>query len=73
VDELNKDIIELQKQRKVKYVDREEDPELKKAYEEEQARFMQMHEKLAGKIDGEIVMDMHGNVSIKPLDSPNAA
>jgi hypothetical protein len=43
-------------------VERVEDLEMKKAYEEEQERFEKMHESLKGQIDGEIDLDMHGNV-----------
>lgn len=69
VDELNKDIIEAQQERakKIKYIEREDDPELKKMYIEEQKRFETMHEQLAGKIDGEIDMDMHGNVVFRKV------
>ena len=43
-------------------MERVEDLEMKKAYEEEQERFEKMHESLKGQIDGEIDLDMHGNV-----------
>lgn len=38
---------------------------MKKAYEEEQERFEKMHESMSGQIDGEIDLDMHGNVQIR--------
>lgn len=72
VDEFNKDRIEEQKlqAKKVKYIDREEDLELKKMYEEEQKRFESLSKELAGKVEGEIDMDMHGNIQVK--HSPKA-
>ena len=64
---MNQPVIEAQQERakKVKYIEREDDKELKKLYEEEQIRFESMQDTLAGKIDGEIDMDMHGNVNIR--------
>lgn len=57
----NEDVIE--EPRNYKYVDREEDPEIKRMYDEENAKFEKMHETL--NVDGEIDMDMHGNVNIR--------
>ena len=34
-------------------------------YEEEQSKFENMTKELEGKIDGEIDMDMHGNINIR--------
>lgn len=34
-------------------------------FEEEQKRFESLHEQLKGKVDGEIDMDMHGNVTVR--------
>lgn len=56
VDDLTKDI---------KYVDREEDPELKEMYEQEKKRFENLAKEYESKVDGEIDMDMHGNIKIK--------
>jgi hypothetical protein len=68
---MNAPVIAAQQERarKQKYVEREEDPELRRLYEQEQQRFQQMQETLKGKIDGEIDMDMHGNVTFKPAQS----
>ena len=49
----------------IKYVEREEDLELKEMYEEEQKKFNDLSKDLKDKLDGEIFMDMHGNVEIK--------
>ncbi|CDW79905.1 UNKNOWN [Stylonychia lemnae] len=49
----------------VKYIEREEDLELKKMYEDEQERFNKLAEELKDKIEGEIDMDMHGNVQFR--------
>lgn len=67
VDEANVELIELQQAeaKKRKYIDREEDPQIKKMFEEEQKRFESLHEQLKGKVDGEIDMDMHGNVTVR--------
>lgn len=67
IDVLNKDLIDEQneKRKQIRYVERVEDLEMKKAYEEEQERFEKMHESLKGQIDGEIDLDMHGNVQIR--------
>ena len=64
IDVLNADLAEEQdrRRREIKYVERVEDPEIKKAYEEERERFEKMHETMSGQIDGEIDLDMHGNV-----------
>jgi len=50
----------------LKYVEREEDPELKELYMKEQAKFRQMSEEMKGKIDGELDMDLHGNITFRP-------
>jgi hypothetical protein len=34
-------------------------------YEEEQRKFENLHKDLEGKVDGEINMDMHGNITVK--------
>lgn len=50
IDELNKGVVEDKKE--IKYVEREDDPELKKLFEEEQKRFEELHKDLLGKVDG---------------------
>ena len=45
-------------------MEREEDPELKAMYEAEKKKFEELSQTLEGKIDGEITMDMHGNINI---------
>eukprot|EP00347_Sterkiella_histriomuscorum_P022422 403338547 len=53
----------------IKYVEREEDLELKKLYEEEIKQLQSMSKNLAGKIDGEIDMDLHGNVTFRNMNN----
>ena len=53
----------------VKYFEREEDPELKKMYEEELAKFKNMSKDLEGSVDGELYLDLMGNISIKDNSS----
>ena len=50
--------------RKIQYVEREENLELKAIFDEEQAKFKNISETLVGKVDGQIDMDLHGNVDI---------
>ena len=38
---------------------------MKKAYEEEKHRYETLHETLKDQIDGEIDLDMHGNVTFR--------
>jgi len=52
--------------RSLEYCEREEDPELKKMYEEEQERFNKLSERMYGKVDGELDMDLHGNITFRP-------
>ena len=56
----------------VKYADREEDAELRQAYEAEQEKLDGLSGRLAGKIDGEINLDLHGNLTFrdKPGEKP---
>ena len=49
----------------LKYVEREEDIELKQAYEVEQEKLDNLSSRLAGKIDGEINLDLHGNLTFR--------
>lgn len=48
----------------LKYVDREEDPELKQKYEQAQASLHNLHKTLEDQVDGEINVDLHGNVEM---------
>ena len=68
VDEMNQPIIEMQEQMRKnrKWVDREEDLELKQKYEQQKQRVSNLHEELAGKIEGQINLDFHGNISFQP-------
>ena len=50
----------------LKYVEREEDPELKAMYESEMTKFNNMSKDLHGQIDGELDMDLHGNITFRP-------
>jgi hypothetical protein len=49
----------------LEYCDREEDEELKALFVKEQEKFDKLSESLYGKIDGEIDMDLHGNISFR--------
>jgi hypothetical protein len=50
--------------KEIKYADREEDEEMKQIYDEEQQKFGDIPSKLEGRVDGEITMDLHGNMDI---------
>lgn len=50
---------------KLEYCKREEDQELKALFEKEKERFNELTESLHGDIDGEIDMDLHGNISFR--------
>lgn len=50
---------------KLEYVEREEDPELKTLFTKERERIDKLSETLYGKIDGEIDMDLHGNITFR--------
>ena len=49
----------------LKYVEREEDEELKEMFAAERKRLDELQERMGDKIDGEIDMDLHGNITIK--------
>lgn len=49
--------------RNIEYVEREEDPEIKEIFEKENRRFQNLAKDLYGKIDGELDMDLHGNIT----------
>jgi hypothetical protein len=44
-------------------VEREDNLELKKAFEDEQIKFNEFSKSLKGKVDGEISIDLHGNIA----------
>jgi hypothetical protein len=48
--------------RSIQYVDREEDAELKAMFEQEVKEIKDLDEKLKGKVDAVIDMDLHGNM-----------
>lgn len=50
--------------RKIKYVEREEDPELKALFDKKTEQLANLGKSLEGKIDGEINIDLHGNVEL---------
>ena len=50
----------------LEYCEREEDPELKAMYEEQQERFSHLSERMHGKVDGELDMDLQGNITFRP-------
>lgn len=49
----------------LEYCERLEDPVLKKKAEEEKKRFDQLSERMYGKVDGELDMDLHGNITFR--------
>ena len=49
----------------MEYVEREEDEELKAMFQKERERLDKLSDRMYGKIDGEIDMDLHGNITIK--------
>ena len=49
--------------KKIQYVEREDNLELKKAFEDEQIKFNEFSKSLKGKVDGEISIDLHGNIA----------
>lgn len=49
----------------IKYVEREEDQQLKALYEAEIRELKEMGTRLKGRIDGEIDMDLHGNITFR--------
>ena len=63
VDRLHQESGISEQFKKIKYVEREEDLELKEAYERDQAKFNAFSESLKGKVDGEISIDLHGNIT----------
>jgi len=50
----------------LKYVEREEDLELKAMFDSEQDKFNKLSENMEGKVDGELDMDLHGNITFRP-------
>ncbi len=40
-------------------------------YDEEQKKFEKLHEDLYGKADGQLDLDMHGNISVRPIKEEN--
>jgi len=46
-------------------VEREEDPDLKRESEKEKERFNSLSERMYGKVDGELDMDLHGNITFR--------
>ena len=63
VDRLHKESGIAEQFKKIQYVERVEDLELKEAFEREQAKFNSFSESLKGKVDGEISIDLHGNIA----------
>ncbi len=63
VDRLHQESGIAEQFKKIQYVEREEDLELKAAYEAEQAKFNSLSQSLKGKVDGEISIDLHGNIA----------
>ena len=50
------------------YVEREEDPELKQMFEKHQENLFSLEKNLEGRVDGEISIDLHGNVEMVERD-----
>ena len=49
----------------LKYVDREEDFELKAQSEAEKKKFDELSQRMYGQVDGELDMDLHGNITFR--------
>lgn len=49
----------------LKYVDREEDLELKAQSEAEKKKFDELSQRMYGQVDGELDMDLHGNITFR--------
>lgn len=71
--EVLKDFDRLNEENKVgerfdnlKYVEREEDPELKALYEKKKQEFASMPDELDDKVDAHIDIDYHGNMTVRP-------
>ena len=50
----------------LKYVEREEDSELKAQSEAEKKKFDELSKRMYGQVDGELDMDLHGNITFRP-------
>lgn len=55
--------------RKIKFVEREEDEELKALNLENERKFAKFDQDLKGKVDGEISIDLHGNIAREGIKS----
>lgn len=58
--------------RDLEYCEREDDEELKAMYEKERKRVERLTEEMGDRIDGEINMDLHGNITFKEPESKKA-
>uniref|UniRef100_A0A7S3HUF3 Uncharacterized protein n=1 Tax=Favella ehrenbergii TaxID=182087 RepID=A0A7S3HUF3_9SPIT len=64
IDRLAEESGHTERFKNIKYVDREEDPELKAMFEKKTAQLANLGKDLAGKVDGEINIDLHGNLEV---------
>lgn len=64
IEQLAKETGHAEHFKKIRYVEREEDLELKSLFEQEQSKLRNLDKTLEGKIDGEINVDVHGNVEL---------
>jgi len=64
IDKLAKDSGHADRFKNIKYVEREEDPELKAMFEKKTSEIANLGKDLEGKVDGEIHIDLHGNLEV---------
>ena len=65
LDELYVDMKGADRFKNIEYVDRVEDNEIKQKFEEQLAAVEGMQDKFKDKLDGEMSMDLHGNLEVK--------
>lgn len=62
IDALAQETKQADRFKDLKYVEREEDLELKAMFEESQSRLFNLEKVMEGKVDGELSVDLHGNM-----------
>jgi hypothetical protein len=70
IDQAYKESGKAEQFKSLQYVEREEDAGLKQMFEQERERLDKLSERMYGKVDGEIDMDLHGNITVKPVQTP---
>ena len=64
IDELYEKYSDPERLKDIKYVEREEDPELKALFEDKTGQVANLSNTLADKVDGEMNIDLHGNIDV---------